>query len=260
MQIYANSPILLGFATKRCVFLRTKETGVSEETFHFKQFSVCHTGSAMKVGTDGILLGLLAGCGGARLLDIGTGSGLVALLLAQRNTAASVRAVDIDAAAAAQAARNFKDSPWSSRLECCCSDISAYLTDKPFDSIVCNPPYYKNSPQTSSLARNRARIADTLPHGQLVRAVSRLLAADGTFSVILPFADVSDFVLLCWQSNLFLVRKILIYTKEGKPCKRAILIFSPTRGISEEVFFTLMKADGTRSGEYARLVSDYLIK
>ncbi|MFA6819288.1 MAG: methyltransferase [Bacteroidaceae bacterium] len=232
---------------------------MSSQVFHFKQFSVCHAGSAMKVGTDGVLLGLLSECSGHHLLDIGTGSGLVALLLAQRNAEALITGVEIDPDAAVQAEFNFLQSSWRKRLKSVCTDVSDFDPGYIFDVIVCNPPYYEHSPQNSTLARDYARNVKTLSREVLISTIVRLLAPNGFFSVILPYEGADDFILLCWQSNLYLCHRTLIYTKVGKVCKRVVLVFSKNRAICQERIITLHGSDGLLSREYQELVKDFFI-
>lgn len=214
----------------------------------------------MKVGTDGVLLGLLSPVAGTRFLDIGTGSGLVALLLAERAPGAHVTGIDIDDGAVCQAAENFRASPWAGRLLSLKADAAVYAAGQAFDLIACNPPYYENSPDSSDASRDAARRADRLSHTVLVAAVRRLLAAEGRFSVILPSGVSGRFVFLCWQSGLYLCERHLIYTKPGKPCKREVLVFSRTRIPTVTHRLTLADADGSRSSAYARLVEDFFIR
>lgn len=232
----------------------------NHDIFRFQRFQVCHHGSAMKVGTDGLLLGLLAPANGTNVLDIGTGSGLVALILAQRMANAQICGIDIDATAARQADENFAASPWSNRLKSIHADAVTFHSTKKFDLIVCNPPYYQNSPRTSSHERDVARIADCLPHRQLIGAVNHLLTESGLFSVIIPSSISESFQREAWETNLFLIRRIQIYTKVGKPCKRQIQIFSRHESPIIDSSFTILDHEGQRSTEYQELVKDFLIK
>ena len=234
--------------------------GSKSQTFQFKQFSVCHAGCAMKVGTDGILLGLLSPACGNRILDIGTGSGLVALLLAQRNNKAHITGIDIDCGAVRQAADNFRASPWSSRLQSLQADATIYADSQPFDLIVSNPPYYENSPDAANSSRDAARRTENLTHSQLIAAAVSLLAPDGFFSVILPTSISDDFVHECWQSGLHLSSRHLIRTKVGKPCKRNVLTFSQHKTLPITHELTLADADNRRSKEYSALIEDYFIR
>ncbi len=230
------------------------------QVFQFRQFSVCHAGCAMKVGTDGVLLGLLSPVAGKRFLDVGTGSGLVALLLAQRAPEAHVVGIDIDDGAVCQAAENFRASPWSNRLQSFKADATVYTCNQAFDLIASNPPYYENSPDSSDALRDAARRADQLSYVQLVAAVERLLAAAGCFSVILPASVTERFVFLCWQSGLYLCERYQIYTKPGKPCKREVLVFSRSKMTAVTHELTLANADNSRSRAYAGLVENFFIR
>ena len=233
---------------------------MGQDTFHFRQFSVCHRHCAMKVGTDGVLLGALAAVRGSSALDIGTGSGLVALMLAQRSPQIRVAAIDIDSGAVNQAADNFRASPWPSRLTALQADVVSYEPALPFDTVVCNPPYYEHSPAAGSETRQKARVADRLTHEQLAVAVGRLLAPDGCFSVILPYDDTGRFAWLCWQNGLFLRRRVDVCTKYGKPYKRSVLVFERISGELHVESLCLMNGDGTRSEAYGSLTEAFYLR
>ena len=233
---------------------------MSEEVFHFQQFDVFHSGAAMKVGTDGVLLGLLANAEGKRILDVGTGSGLVALLLAQRNTGARIVGIDIDSGAARQAQTNFQNSPFCERMESLCADINLYNPKEKFDVLACNPPYYNNSPKTSSFARDKARLTETLSLNQLIEATCRLLSDDGRLSVVLPSDTADDFVHQCWLAGLHLKRRIWIRTKAEKPRKRVVLNLGRLEGSVEDCELALMTAEGTRTKAYQTLIENYFVK
>lgn len=233
---------------------------MGQDTFHFRQFSVCHRHCAMKVGTDGVLLGALAAVRGSSALDIGTGSGLVALMLAQRSPQIRVTAIDIDSGAVNQAADNFRASPWPSRLTALQADVVSYEPALPFDTVVCNPPYYEHSPAAGSETRQKARVADRLTHEQLAVAVGRLLAPDGCFSVILPYGDTGRFAWLCWQNGLFLRRRVDVCTKYGKPYKRSVLVFERISGELHVESLCLMNGDGKRSEAYGSLTEAFYLR
>lgn len=233
---------------------------MGQDTFHFRQFSVCHRHCAMKVGTDGVLLGALAAVRGSSALDIGTGSGLVALMLAQRSPQIRVTAIDIDTGAVNQAADNFRASPWPSRLTALQADVVSYEPALPFDTVVCNPPYYEHSPAAGSETRQKARVADRLTHEQLAVAVGRLLAPDGCFSVILPYDDTGRFAWLCWQNGLFLRRRVDVCTKYGKTYKRSVLVFERFSGELHVESLCLMNGDGKRSEAYGSLTEAFYLR
>ncbi|MEE0972800.1 MAG: methyltransferase, partial [Paludibacteraceae bacterium] len=154
--------------------------------FRFKQFTVYQDRCAMKVGTDGVLLGVLADVSKAtRILDIGTGTGLIALMLAQRQKDAHVDAIEIDEQAAQQAQENIAQSPFC-YIHVHTTALQAYNSTQPYDLIVSNPPYFVDSLKAPNAARNLARHTDSLSFADLLQGAERLLHNDGCFWVILP--------------------------------------------------------------------------
>ena len=231
------------------------------EVFRFKQFEVQQQRSAMKVGTDGVLIGAWASVRPAdrAVLDIGTGTGLIALMLAQRNTEAKVVGVEIDADSAAQARENVEQSPWSERIEIAECAVQEFATEQKFDLIVSNPPFFVDSLKCPDESRSKARHTDTLSFADLMRAVTRLLAPDGRFAVIVPAEAAMSVVA---AGNLHLVRRCDVRTKpKGQP-KRVMLEFSlrfEGAALREE----LTIGDGTNGGysaEYKALTRDFYLK
>ncbi len=217
----------------------------------------------MKVGTDGCLLGALAE-GGAHILDIGTGTGLLALMMAQRFDDASVEAVEIDADAAADARANFAASPWHDRLnlhqEAFQNYCAARAGTKKFDSIVCNPPYFNNSLECDDPGRCRARHTSSLTFGQLVEGVTDLLADDGVFSVVLPTEAYGLFAGQCVEHRLWVKRRYDIRTVPRKPAKRTVLVLSHSQVDEPQCTnYSLREADGTYSEWYRELMSDFML-
>ena len=144
----------------------------------------------MKVGTDGLLGAWVAlGAADRLLLDVGTGTGVIALMLAQRSPAAGVTALDIDAACAEQARANADRSPWGGRVTTCCAPVQEYRPEEPFDLVVSNPPYYDRSLLPPDAGRTTARHTVALTHGELIAAACRLLAPEGRLAVILPAVE-----------------------------------------------------------------------
>lgn len=205
--------------------------------FQFQRFTIHQDQCAMKVGTDGVLLGAWAQ-GGERVLDIGTGTGVIALMMAQRYAEAHVVAVDIDEAAVRQARQNADASPFGDRVEVVLSSIQDYATscslsfgegrgDVPahFDSIVCNPPFFVDSLKAPDQQRSLARHADTLPFAELMRAAYRLLSDDGELSLVIPFdyrRRLDDEAFLC---GFFPSRVCAVRTKSTKPVRRYLLAY-----------------------------------
>ncbi|MFR0763893.1 MAG: tRNA1(Val) (adenine(37)-N6)-methyltransferase [Alistipes communis] len=151
--------------------------------FRFKRFTIEQDACPMKVGTDGVLLGAWVALGAADrlLLDVGTGTGVIALMLAQRSPAAGVTALDIDAACAEQARANADRSPWGGRVTTCCAPVQEYRPEEPFDLVVSNPPYYDRSLLPPDAGRTTARHTVALTHGELIAAACRLLAPEGVW-------------------------------------------------------------------------------
>jgi len=237
----------------------------SNDGFQFRQFYVRHDRCAMKVGTDGVLVGCLCPGPASAILDLGCGTGLIALMLAQRFPEARIVGIDIDAAAAAQAADNFAASPWADRLTALCADARSYAArgggDSLFELIVCNPPFYANSPAASSAARDRARRTDTLTYEDLALTAERLLTDGGRLGVIVPYGEAADFIHTCWLHGLHLLQRTDIRTAPSKPFKRCFIIFEKTvenKDIKTHVL-TLLNADGTRSEEYRTLTREYYL-
>ena len=163
--------------------------------FRFKQFAVEQDDVAMKVGTDGVLLGAWANCEGAkRILDIGTGTGVIALQMAQRNAEAQIHAVEIDEAAAKRARANFDNSPWAERLNVEQTAVQEFSPAEKFDLIVSNPPYFVDSLLPPDTKRSTARHTHDLTFEELDNAVARLLAGDGKFALILPVTEFEKYL------------------------------------------------------------------
>lgn len=160
---------------------------MSNPYFQFKQFTVRHDKCAMKVGTDGVLLGAWAPVQNAKyILDVGAGSGLISLQLAQRNPWASITSIEIDPAAAAQAKENIQSSPWSDRMEVICSDFRDYHAENKFDLIVSNPPYFVDALKCPDNQRCMARHTSELNYELLFGHSTHLLSEQGIISVIIP--------------------------------------------------------------------------
>lgn len=184
----------------------------------------------MKIGTDGILLGAWAQAERpGRILDIGTGTGLIALMMAQRFLSAIVDAVEIEPNAAEQAARSFSVSPWPKRLHLYHQSIQSFsasgLPDKVYSLIVSNPPWFVDSLKSNESSRNLARHTDSLGHEDLLNSVRLLLHRSGRFAVVLPFDESTSFVHSAHERNLFCRRQCLIRSKPGLSPNRILLEF-----------------------------------
>ena len=232
---------------------------MSNDIFRFKQFSVRHDRCAMKVGTDGVLLGAWGSVEGKRILDIGTGTGLIALMAAQRNPEADVLGIDIDESAVAQAIENVAESPFSRRIECILQDVLTFESEAPFDAILCNPPFFTEDTLPDNRSRALARNNKCLPFPQLIKKVAVLLAENGTFSLIVPSALAQEIVGLCMENGLHLVRPCQIHTTARKPPRRTLLEFSRQNRSCEMQTLCLVADDGTRSQQYQELTKDFYL-
>ena len=214
----------------------------------------------MKVGTDGVLLGAWADVSGPRILDIGTGTGLIALMAAQRNPEAEVFAIDIEPEAVSQARDNVVASPFRGRVSVEIQDVLALCSNQHFNSILCNPPFFTEDTLPLDASRSLARNSAALPFPDLIRKVARLLAPDGTFSVIIPAQSMSLFAALCMTEGLSLSRRCLVKTTERKPPRRVLLTFTPaTTASTTEETLCLTAPDGSRSQAYAQLAAEFYL-
>ncbi len=207
---------------------------MSQSFFRFKQFTVHQDACAMKVGTDGVLLGVLANVASAQnLLDIGTGTGLIALMLAQRNPSMQIDAIEIDAAAAQQAQRNIAQSPWP-HIQVHCTALQTYQPTMRYQLIVSNPPYFVNSLKNPNAERTTARHTDSLSFQDLLLGVDRLLLPTGQFWVILPHNEQANFCYLAQEKRLYAQQFIHIHSRANKPPKRIVMAFGRTQSIVKE--------------------------
>jgi tRNA1Val (adenine37-N6)-methyltransferase len=232
--------------------------------FRCKQFTVRQDQCAMKVGTDAILLGAWADVTGARrILDIGTGSGIVTLMLAQRCPDATVDAVEVDSAAAAQAAANFRSSLWGNRLRIQPMCITRFSASQPFDLIVSNPPWFRDSLQSPQSARTTARHALDLTTQTLVSSVVRLLSDDGRFCIVVPACDEQHLESHASQAGLNCSRRCDVFPKPGKPAKRSLMEFSRTTPLLEPLRESLIVESDHRhayTDAYQALTKDFYLR
>ena len=249
--------------------------------FQFQQFTVHQDRCAMKVGTDGVLLGAWAN-GGRKILDVGTGTGLIALMMAQRFTGSLVEAIDIDAAACKQAAENFMASPFNQRLKVSNVSLQSFTISRNssdivvnnhpsqlstlgtneeindesvfFDSIVCNPPFFVNALKTPNAKRSIARHTEMLSHEELMTCVAQLLTSDGEFSAIIPFDVRAHFDSCAAIAGLFPSRVCGFKTSERKSVKRFLLTYKKEPVRIKQDTQMLMNSD-----EYHTLLRDFYL-
>ena len=213
----------------------------------------------MKVGTDGLLLGAWAQ-GGKHVLDIGTGTGLIALMMAQRFPDAHVDAIDIDADAASQAEDNARRSPFADRVAVRCVSLQEYVAEREYDSIVCNPPFFTQSLQSPDSKRTLARHSIALPFDDLFRHARRLMSEDGVLSIVVPFDTLSQIETAAVMNNLFLVRRCFVRTTRKKPARRLLLSFSQKPSPFHDEEGVIQEAVNEPSEWYRNLTCDFLLK
>lgn len=231
-------------------------------TFHFKEFSIRQSHAAMKVGTDALLLGSLAEFNHpSSLLDLGTGTGVLSLMLAQRYPGLQVTAIERDPLACTDAQFNFSQQAFpSNNFELIEADIRDWQATTTFDAIISNPPYFGNSYKSENTARNTARHTDdTLSFSDLATSVCRHLSDTGIFWCILPYHEKNNFIELCMHSGLFARKIITINGKPGNPV-RVVFAFSRESGDCPEAFITVRNNDGAYTQEYIELTRAYHAK
>ena len=194
--------------------------------FKFKQFTIFQDNCAMKVGTDGVLLGAWVNTQNCiNILDIGTGTGLIALMLAQKSEA-NIVGIEINKDAFTQAQENISSSKFSSKITLTHSSLQKYISKVKFDLIVSNPPFYQHHLQSDDVARNTARHSQELTYSELIKNSSEILSNNGRFCVIIPTDDKNDFITICDSFGLFLNNMLNIKTTPTKHSKRVLLEFS----------------------------------
>ncbi len=234
------------------------------DVFSFRQFTVHQALCGMKVGTDGVLLGAWAR-GGKRVLDIGTGTGLIAMMLAQRCPSAVVTAIDIEPDACLQARMNVDASLFKGRIKVEHVSVQqfarAYDDVEKFDCIVSNPPFFINSLKSRGDKRTMARHTDCLSFAELFRSVHSLLAPMGEFSAIIPTECLEDFVSESYIQGFFMSRKCLVKTIEGKPAKRCLIAFNKhNEAVIEENEECMMTREGEKTAWYRGLTDSFYLK
>ena len=238
---------------------------MSNSYFKFKRFTIHQDGCAMKVGTDGTLLGAWAhvpdNSRKVRILDIGTGTGLIAMMMAQRFTESQITGIDIDPEAVAQARMNVELSPFSSQISILQADVRTFQTEEAFDAIISNPPYFVDSLTCPDNQRTTARHAISLSYSELMKVAFRLLSPEGTFSVVLPTDCRSKMEAEAHLAGFFLSRFFMVKTTPKKEAKRCLIEFTKrpvNEFVKEEGIIEI--EPGKRSAWYQNLISDFYLK
>lgn len=242
-------------------------------SFNFKQFSLRNEIAGLKVGTDGVLLGALADIGRMsvspeisegstgrkpRILDIGTGTGVIALMLAQRCPEAELTGIDIDVHSPAE--ENFRNSPWPDRLRFVGKSLAGYMDGNPglFDAIVSNPPYYDNSLLCPDAGRSVARHTESLSYREVITFANDFLTAEGTVSLILPKSEEQRCTRFAASFGLYPYRIWSVKTTPAKSPSRLVVDFSRTKARPERKELTIQDSNGY-TAEYKELTKDFYL-
>ena len=232
-----------------------------EKVFRFKQFAVVNDRTAMKVGTDGVLLGAWCPVEVAqRVLDVGTGCGVIALMVAQRNSDALIEGIDIDDAAIEEASLNFARSPWAERLTAKVADFNDLAGSDRYDLIVSNPPYFTNGVLPTGDARTVARHTASLTYRQLIEGATRLLSDDGLLALITPTDAEGDIIEAATFASLPVRQVTRVIPVEGAQPKRTLWILSRHDMPYHEDTLTIAHSDGTFTNEYILLTGAFYLK
>ena len=241
--------------------------------FQFKEFSVNQDRCAMKIGTDGVLLGAWASIkhNPFSVLDIGTGTGILSLMLAQRSHAETIEAIEIDDAAFEQSVENFEESPWGDRLFCYHAGFNEFAEeiDDKYDLIISNPPFYKPSLSLTSLpegenqtsdSRKKARFYDALPFEHLLHGTAKLLDDNGKASFIIPFSEEVNFILLAEKTGLYPNRITRVKGTNTSEIKRSLLEFSFTKTTIDTSELTIETSRHQYTEDYINLTKNFYLK
>lgn len=233
--------------------------------FKFKQFSVHDNRCGMKIGTDAVLLG--AWCpvedNPKSILDIGAGTGILSLMLAQRSNAEQIDAIEIDENAYEQCVENFEASPWSDRLFCFHAGLNEFV-DEPedeYDLIISNPPFYAEDYKSQILVRDQARFQDAMPFEDVVEAADLLLSENGTLAVVIPYKEEAFFIDLCAEVELYPIKVTRVKGSFNTPIVRSLLAFKRYEMAvleAEELVIEINRHEYTP--EYIELTKEFYLK
>lgn len=233
-------------------------------TFNFKQFSVNQDRCAMKIGTDGVLLGAWTPLinNPYNVLDIGAGTGILSLMLAQRSNAEQIDAIEIDGDAYEQCVENFETSPWGDKLFCFHAGLDEFV-DEPedeYDLIISNPPFYTDDYKSDNSSRDLARFEDALPFEELIEAAALLLSDNGIFSVIIPYKEEERFVDMCKELDLFPLKITRVKGTPTSEIKRSLLAFCRMEQtpLIDELVIEISRHNYTP--EYIELTKEFYLK
>lgn len=233
--------------------------------FKFKQFAVNQDRCAMKIGTDAVLLG--AWCpienNPKSILDVGAGTGILALMLAQRTNADQIDALEIDEESYEQCVENFEGSPWADKLFCYHAALDEFVDDPEdeYDLIISNPPFYSEDFKTTDEQRDLARFQDAMPFEDLIEAADLLLSENGTFAVVIPYKEEERFIDLCAEYELYAVKATRVKGSQKTPIVRSLLAFKRYELsvlTADELVIEINRHEYT--DDYINLTQDFYLK
>lgn len=235
--------------------------------FKFKEFTIHQDKTAMKIGTDAVLLGAWAPISDEcnSILDIGSGTGVISLMLAQRSFAETIDAVEIDENAYEQTVENFEQSDWGDRLFCYHASFQEFANEmeedeEQYDLIVSNPPFYTDDFQSDDNARNKARFTTSLSFEELLNGVAKLLSKDGVFTVIVPYKEEEDFIRYAEKENLYATRICRVKGNVASETKRSLLEFSFAKKDIKNEELIIETARHQYTKEYIELTKEFYLK
>jgi tRNA1Val (adenine37-N6)-methyltransferase len=235
--------------------------------FKFKEFTIHQDKTAMKVGTDGVLLGAWCSIDNYpdTILDIGAGTGVISLMMAQRSDAMTIDAVELDENAYEQTVDNFEKSDWGDRLYCYHTTFQEFANElaeeqETYDLIVSNPPFYTDEFETKNDARNKARFTSSLSFKDLLIGVSKILSKNGRFSVIVPCKEEENFIEMAKEQRLFLQRACRVQGNKTSDIKRSLLEFSFSESDIKETHLIIETGRHQYTEDYMNLTKDFYLK
>ena len=237
---------------------------MSNKPFQFKQFKVQQNNCAMKVGTDAVLLGAWASINHKPLsiLDIGAGTGILSLMLAQRSDAEIIDAIEIDDNTYEQCVENFESSIWGDRLFCYHASLIEFVEEieDTYDLIICNPPFYSEDYKTKNKQRDLARFADAMPFKNLIESVSKLLHKNGVFSIIIPYSEHDNFIALASNFKLYANKILHVKGNPDSKIKRSLIEFSFKPSTIKKENLVIETTRHNYTDDYIALTKDFYIK